>query len=154
MDDKLIFAAAFAGALQAERKHAFEVTVEDDPDGHDEWLMRTSVVAAVAAVETVDALYIAYRAINQLEVVAQDTAHPEQAAVAHERWVALDWIHHAIEAYREGFEDEDEVEDCEYACDGTCGNSHECMTCEGDDRAKITQSVALIKKMRDGQHDA
>jgi len=151
MGDRLIFAAAFAGALQAERKGGFVDDKEANPDGYDAWLARTAVAAAEAAVAAVEALYIADEAIGMLEEVAQDTANPEMAAAAHERWTELDCIHHAIEEYRMG--DSEGGMACAYACDGVCGGHPECMTCDNNDDDDGAD-IILVAKGRLGQSDA
>lgn len=190
--EKWIFASAFAGALQEQRKKPFEGDSEDDPMGYDAWLARTAVEAARIASEAAGALRTADIAIGLLEAVAEDTTQPERAAAAHEKWVELDTVHHSIQEYCSAFEDEDEdYEDCEDDEDddedeergqlsleeqaivaevertvgvplhfervvGPPGHRCECETCERpcDHREEMLQAVAMLNKVRSGQHDA
>lgn len=199
MGDKLVFAAAFAAAfIEYSKDHP----AIEGPDAIDEanlgrWQREAAFAAAKRAFGVTVGLKLAeISAAEQVEAADVGSAEANGAAL----------VAHVIEAYRAGFDAEGV--DCPYACDGMCGESPECMTCEyGEDdeevvdpadlslaeqavladaeralgghlrmvrtdgdpghacacetcdkecehRVKMTQTIAMLNKVRDGQHDA
>lgn len=133
IEDKMIYAAAFAGALQAARKGGFEGDPDSAAYGH--WSMQTALDAANAAGQAVDALATAEDFIEYMAHKAEGEADPARAAQAAETAGALAMLGDAIAAFRA--EDlESFAVDCPYDHeDGACGEHPECMQCgeEGDD---------------------
>ena len=136
LDDKLIFAAAFAGALQAARKGGFEG--DQESEDFDRWRMQSALDAANAAGQAVDALAMAEDFIAYMAHKAEGTADPEKAAQATEAAEALAMIGDTIAAFRAGDDGFDCSVDCPYDHeDGACGEHPECAVCgeEDDPRA-------------------
>jgi hypothetical protein len=188
MSDRLIYAAAFAGAFAVELRHMPEAI------GYDEvqlraWQEQAAIAAARQALGTVLGLRAAELVIDQrIEALPEGVEDRQEAFL----------LGYAIEAFRAGDDGEDS-----YVCDGQCegmdedededdededpvvlsqeeqtivqdvertlgiplrfdrvegppGHSCECETCEQvcEHREEIVQTVAMLNKVRSGQHDA
>lgn len=129
MDEKLIFAAAFAGALQQGRKGGFD----GDPESEDgvRWLMSTAVAAAETASETVDALATVEDMIGYIEHAAEGTADSAVVEKARADLETFGLLGETIAAYRAGCDPfEEGFVDCPYDhADGDCGEHPECAVC-------------------------